>query len=91
MKIKSLMSLLWQKTARGIVLDYEKIREIIKEENKVQFALIRASFVTNKCFSEFKKDDFSNFKKTFYNFRLKVIVALVMVSGISGLVRIFLG
>jgi len=46
-------------------LDYEKIREIIKEENKVQFALIRASFVTNKCFSEFKKDDFSNFKKTF--------------------------
>jgi len=28
--------------------------------------------------------------KTFYNFRLKVIVAFVMVSGISGLVRIFL-
>jgi len=72
-------------------LDYEKIREIIKEENKVQFALIRASFVTNKCFSEFKKDDFSNFKKMFYNFRLKVIVAFVMVSGVSGLVRIFLG
>ena len=64
------------------MLDYEIIRKIIKEENKVQFTLINAVFAT--------KAEVSDFKKIFYKFRLVAIVVFVSVFGGTGLLRFFI-
>ena len=76
------MSLLWQKTARRNMLDYEIIRKIIKEENEVSFKFIKAVFAT--------KEELSDFKKIFYKFRLVAIVVFVSAFGSTGLLRMFL-
>jgi hypothetical protein len=65
-----------------MVCDYEKIRTIIKEENKTQFTLIRATFVN--------KEELGDFKKVFYKFRLITIVAIVSLCGSTGFLRFFI-